>query len=207
MFRPGSHILPARCVVKTERFRVRTIFSIIRSVWPQFGAALYRETPEKQMKTNLIPMLIVGICAFSLTACTSTGTAEMPANTQTNSTAERSQQTTTTNAAAMSEAESNRPDILAMLNDDPQPAPENSEYAAVGGDKPMEVRVFKSHPTLAKVEKIAREDGSIVKVHYTDGRIVQLPGSMIDSLSTISSAEILRLAAPGPRREKKKTVS
>lgn len=159
------------------------------------------------MKTPFIPTLIVGVCAFAWTACTSTGTAEIPANTQANATAERPQQETITNAAAISEAESNRPDILAKLKDDPQPAPENSEYAAVGGDKPMEVRIFKSHPRLAKVEKIAREDGSIVKVHYTDGRIVQLPGSMIDSLSTISSAEILRLAAPGPRREKKKTVS
>jgi hypothetical protein len=158
------------------------------------------------MKNILIPTLTVGVCLFSLAGCTTAENAGMPPAPPANSSAKRPQQTAVSNAAAMSEAESNRPDIVAKLKESPQAAPENSEYAAVEGDEPMEVRVFKSHPTLAKVEKIAREDGSIVKVHYNDGRIVQLPGSMVDSLSTISSAEILRLAAPGPRREKKKAV-
>ena len=80
------------------------------------------------------------------------------------------------------------PEIESQLKQAAHPAPENSEFASVVADTTIEVRTFKSHPT----------------VYYTDGHIVPLPANFIESLSTISSAEILRIAAPGPRREKRK---
>lgn len=96
------------------------------------------------------------------------------------------------------------PEIESQLKQAAHPAPENSEFASVVADTTIEVRTFKSHPLLTKVVKVIREEGSTVTVYYTDGHIVPLPANFIESLSTISSAEILHIAAPGPRREKRK---
>lgn len=141
-------------------------------------------------------MLIVGACLFSFSGCSPAGTSEIPANPPVTSSSASAKQSTISNP------EPENPEIEAKLKETAQPAPENSEYSSIEG---VELRTFKSHPKLAKVEKTTGEqEGSMVRVYYTDGAVVQLPGRLIESLSTISSAEILRIAAPGPRRDKRK---
>ena len=99
-------------------------------------------------------------------------------------------------------------DIEVLLKDSTRPAPENSLFAAVLTDVVFERRTFIKHPILVKVEKVTDGERSTIKVFTTDGRMVEMPGKVIEKLSVASSASILRAAGidvPRPRTAERKS--
>lgn len=91
-------------------------------------------------------------------------------------------------------------DIEKILQQSTRPAPEDSEFSVALTDILYERRVFHKNAVLAKVEKISRGEEKTLKVYLTDGRVLDLPPNSIASVSTASSASILRAAnieAPG----------
>ncbi|MEO7659576.1 MAG: hypothetical protein ABIV48_08175 [Pyrinomonadaceae bacterium] len=78
-----------------------------------------------------------------------------------------------------------------------KPAAEDSE-AAVTMDQSgaiLEVRVFKTHPQLAKVEATRLDEKhKAVKVYMRSGKVVEIKTDKIERLETISSKEILAIA-------------
>lgn len=85
-------------------------------------------------------------------------------------------------------------DLEAELKKSTQPAPENSEFAAVLTDVVFERRTFKNHPQLSKVEKITNGAKKTIKVFLIDGKVIEVPGEKIDFISKASSATILKAA-------------
>ena len=96
-------------------------------------------------------------------------------------------------------------EMRAAANSDPRkaapvntrPAPEDSEMTTTLTDVAREVRIWKKHPTLAKVEKIYDGKNVTVKVYLRDGRVIDLPGSSIAQLDQIPAATVLGLAGLG----------
>ena len=94
-----------------------------------------------------------------------------------------------------------------------KPAPDNSTFFAYLADAAYEVRTFKDHPQLLKVEKETQGDGkSNVKVFLRGGKIVEMDGNQIPQLSMIGAQMILERAGipietpptrPGVQVEKK----
>jgi len=80
-------------------------------------------------------------------------------------------------------------------------------YTVALADKAVETRVFNDHPQLLKVEKVSDGTQSNIKVFLRDGRVLELQGEKIITLSTISAADILHAAgvphSPGPERKLK----
>lgn len=87
-----------------------------------------------------------------------------------------------------------KPDIETVLRQSTRPAPENSEFSVALTDILVERRTFLKHPTLAKVEKTTISGKKSIKVFLKDGRVLDLPGDSLESLSTVSSFVILRTA-------------
>ena len=86
------------------------------------------------------------------------------------------------------------PAVLAEKN--ARPAPENSTFTSYLADAGYEVRTFKNHPKLRKVEKRIAADGTqTLKIFMRDGRVVELPGLAINPLSIAPSAHILQAVA------------
>ena len=83
-----------------------------------------------------------------------------------------------------------------------RPAPEDSEITTSLTDVALEVRVWKKHPTLAKIEKVYDGQNVSIKVYLRDGRIIDLPGSSIAQLDQIPSATVLTLVGVGPTAQK-----
>jgi hypothetical protein len=80
-----------------------------------------------------------------------------------------------------------------------QPAPDNSTFASFLTDAGYEIRTFKSHPQLLKVEKKTSADGTqALKIFLRGGKVVELPGQRITSLSNASAAYILEVAGIQP---------
>jgi hypothetical protein len=81
-----------------------------------------------------------------------------------------------------------------------RPAPDNSTFTSYLSDAGYEIRTFKNHPQLAKVEKKTSNDGSTtIKVFLRNGKVVDLPGQAIPILSTAPASQITNaagLAAP-----------
>ncbi|MEO8648392.1 MAG: hypothetical protein ABI539_04420, partial [Acidobacteriota bacterium] len=77
-------------------------------------------------------------------------------------------------------------------------APDNSVFTAVLTDVATEIRTFKDHPQLLKVEKQTGTDWSRIKVFLKDGRVIELAGDKINSLGTASAASILAAAGVSP---------
>src|SRR5687767_11794735 len=84
-----------------------------------------------------------------------------------------------------------------------RPAPDNSTFASYLADAGYEIRSFKNHPQLLKVEKKISSDGKqSMKIFLRDGKVVELPGQRITVLATASAAHILEAAgirAPAER--------
>ena len=77
-----------------------------------------------------------------------------------------------------------------------RPAPENSTFTSYLADAGYEIRAFKKHPKLLKVEKKISSDGKqFVKVFLRDGRVIEVPGESVAPLSTMSSVAILDIVA------------
>lgn len=75
-----------------------------------------------------------------------------------------------------------------------QPAPEDSMVSITLTDVAIETRVFKSHPQLAKVEKIMGGDSKRILVYLRNGKVITLPGDKIQFVSSESAANILAAA-------------
>ena len=84
-----------------------------------------------------------------------------------------------------------------------KPAPDNSTFTSYLTDAGYEIRTFKSHPQLLKVEKKTVADGTqSLKIFLRDGRVVELPGQRITVLSTATAAFILETAGVKPAQPK-----
>lgn len=80
-----------------------------------------------------------------------------------------------------------------------RPAPDNSTFTSYLTDSGYEIRTFKAHPQLLKVEKKVTPDGKhSIKVFLRDGRIVDLPGQSIAVLSSAPAASILEAVGIRP---------
>lgn len=87
-----------------------------------------------------------------------------------------------------------KPDIEAMLTASTRPAPEDSEFSVALADILVERRTFLQNPILAKVEKTTNGQNKVIKVFLKDGRIIDVRGDAIETLSTASSESILKAA-------------
>ena len=89
------------------------------------------------------------------------------------------------------------PEKVALQN--ARPAPDNSTFTSYLAEAGYEIRTFKNHPQLLKVEKKTIADGSqSLKIYLRDGRVVELPGQRITILATASAAFILEAAGVKP---------
>lgn len=85
------------------------------------------------------------------------------------------------------------PEALAKLNS--KPAPDNSTFTSYLTDAGYEIRTFKNHPQLLKVEKKIESSGKqTLKIFLRNGQVRELPGQRITILSTASAAYILEAA-------------
>lgn len=99
---------------------------------------------------------------------------------------------------AMKKADTGAPpmDAAEIAAKNSRPAPENSTFTSYLTDAGYEVRTWKNHPQLLKVEKKTMADGAqTLKVYLRNGRVVELPGQRINPLSTATSAFIVEMAS------------
>ncbi|MEP7149755.1 MAG: hypothetical protein ABI857_12825, partial [Acidobacteriota bacterium] len=85
-----------------------------------------------------------------------------------------------------------------------RPAPDNSTFTSYLTDVGHEIRTFKNHPQLLKVEKRTESSGTqTLKIFLRNGNVVNLPGEKIPALSTASAATIAVVAGipPPPVRQ------
>jgi hypothetical protein len=75
-----------------------------------------------------------------------------------------------------------------------QAAPEDSTFSVALGEKGIETRVFKNHPTIARVEKIVGPGGANVTVYLKNGKSASAPGEKIPDLKNALSTDILNAA-------------
>ncbi|MEP6789122.1 MAG: hypothetical protein ABJB40_11865 [Acidobacteriota bacterium] len=77
-----------------------------------------------------------------------------------------------------------------------QPAAENSEWAVTmnGDGSVTEIRIFRSHPQLARTEVFSRDGrNKIVKIILRNGKTVDVKTDRPFNLMTASSSEILQI--------------
>ena len=92
-------------------------------------------------------------------------------------------------------------DVVALAIKNARPAPDNSTFTSYLTDAGYELRTFKNHPQLLKVEKRTANDGSqTLKIFLRNGKVIELPGKTIAVLSTAPAASIVSAAgiAPAP---------
>jgi hypothetical protein len=91
-------------------------------------------------------------------------------------------------------------DAAALALKNARPAPDNSTFTSYLTDAGYEIRTFKNHPQLLKVEKKISSDGKqSLKVFLRGGRVIELPGQKINPLSTAPAAHILNMAGVQPQ--------
>jgi hypothetical protein len=106
-------------------------------------------------------------------------------------------------------------DAAALAMKNARPAPDNSTFTSYLTDAGYEIRTFKNHPQLLRVEKRTANDGSqTIKVFLRNGKVVQLPGKSIPLLASAPAEVIAGVAgiqpaspktAPGSTEAKKAT--
>lgn len=79
-----------------------------------------------------------------------------------------------------------------------KPAPDNSVYITSLTDVATEIRQFKDHPVLDKVERISDAKGSRTTAHLRNGRRVNVPDGRIKNLAVASASELLVAAGLPP---------
>ena len=93
-------------------------------------------------------------------------------------------------------------DVEQLASKNARPAPDNSTFTSYLTDAGYEIRVFKNHPQLLKVEKKVTSDGkNSMKIFLRNGKVVELPGNRIMPLATAPASSILEAAgvqAPSP---------
>lgn len=82
-------------------------------------------------------------------------------------------------------------DLIRKAN---KPAPDNSEFAVILTTEAIEVRTFRNHPQLLKVEKRSNGDDSFLKVFMRNGSVIEMEGKKIPVLSTESAARIMEVS-------------
>ena len=88
--------------------------------------------------------------------------------------------------------------VEAMARKNARPAPDNSTFVSYLTDAGYEIRTFKSHPQLIRVERKVATDSQTIKVFLRNGRVVELPGNAITTLATASADSILSAAGVQP---------
>ena len=94
--------------------------------------------------------------------------------------------------------------VQALALKNARPAPDNSTFASYLTDAGYEIRTFKNHPQLLRVEKKVGTDSQTLKVFLRGGRVVELPGNAITGLATATANAILAAAGvqqdPAPQK-------
>lgn len=86
-------------------------------------------------------------------------------------------------------------DAVALAMKNAKPAPDNSTFTSYLTDAGYEIRTFKNHPQLLKVEKRTANDGSqTIKVFLRNGKVVELQGNAVPPIAT-APAEVIAGAA------------
>lgn len=94
-------------------------------------------------------------------------------------------------------------DPAALASQNASPAPDNSTFTSYLSDAGYEIRAFKNHPTLLKVEKRIEPGGTQkVKVFLRNGKVVEIPAQSIGSLATAAAATIASAAGVAPASDK-----
>lgn len=89
-------------------------------------------------------------------------------------------------------------------------APDNSEISATMNSQniPVETRIFKNNPMLAKVEKILTDvKNPEIKVYLKNGKVVDLPAGKISDTATASASDILTAAGVTPKSAPSKNLT
>lgn len=77
-------------------------------------------------------------------------------------------------------------------------APEESEYTSELTDVAREVRTFKNHPQLLKVEKTIKSDSQTVKVYLRNGKVVTISPDKVRSIRYDAASSFLAAAGVIP---------
>ena len=79
-------------------------------------------------------------------------------------------------------------------------APDNSEITISLGQYPVEARTFKSHPQLAKIEKIqdVANKKTIVKIYLRNGQVKEVPENITIEPMSAPAAFIMEVAQNAP---------
>jgi hypothetical protein len=86
-------------------------------------------------------------------------------------------------------------DVAALAMKMAKPAPDNSTFTSYLSDAGYEIRTFKSHPQLMKVERKTTDNGTVtIKVFLKSGKVVELPGTAIPILSSARAVDIMNAA-------------
>ena len=96
-------------------------------------------------------------------------------------------------------------DTEELLRRSAKPAPENSDFAVALTDIVVERRTFHDNTQLIKVEKITQGEKKTLKIYLANGKVVELPGDRLASISTAASVTILKIAGiatPPPSTKK-----
>lgn len=83
----------------------------------------------------------------------------------------------------------------------PHQAPDNSELSSTMNEKGVfvETRVFKTHPTLAKIEKSFIDmSNPTIKVYLKNGKVLTMPKGKIEKTESATADEILRAVGVNP---------
>jgi hypothetical protein len=75
-----------------------------------------------------------------------------------------------------------------------QQAPEDSTYTSSLGTTALEVRTFKKHPQIARVEKTIDGKNQTVKVFLKNGKVIDIEPEKLPNIATVGSAAILDAA-------------
>ena len=76
-----------------------------------------------------------------------------------------------------------------------RPAPDNSTFTSYLSEAGYEIRTFKNHPQLQKVQKITTTNGVVtIKVFLRNGKVIDLPGQAVPVLSTAPASQIMDAA-------------
>lgn len=105
----------------------------------------------------------------------------------------------------MRQADSSRAtvDAAALAMKNARPAPDNSTFTSFLTDVGYEIRTFKNHPQLLKVERKTENNGNqTLTIFLRNGKTIQLPGQKIGALSTAPAASIVDAAGLTPPPQK-----
>jgi len=86
-------------------------------------------------------------------------------------------------------------DVAAVATKMARPAPDNSTFTSYLSDAGYEIRTFRDHPQLKKVEKRTTNDGKVtIRIFLRNGNVIELPGTAIPILSTAPALHIMDAA-------------